>query len=108
MYNHVSQVVYFHDSQYSRTARHPLEDIENAPAGHVLPAIQQLFPSIPVRFEEDRFDPTKGEGWYWLILAGRVYLVSPEPAVLHAENVLYLLHYYEQRQAKPPKTGSPQ
>lgn len=95
MYNHVSQVVYFHNSQYSRCARQPLEDIQTAPAVHVLPAIQELYPEIKLRFEEDMFDPTKpGTEWFWLLLAGRVYLVTPEPRVLYSENVTDLLKVY--------------
>lgn len=95
MYNHVSQVVFFHNSQYSRINRHALADIRNAPAVHVLPAIQELFPEIPLKYEEDRFDPTKpGQGWFWLMLAGRVYLVTPEPSVLYSENVADLLKVY--------------
>lgn len=97
MYNHVSQVVYFHNSQYTRTPRHPLADVANAPAVHVLPAIQELFPEIPIRFEEDRFDPNRPGGWYWLLLAGRVYLVSPDPTVYYAENVADLLKLYMDR-----------
>ena len=95
MYNHVSQVVYFHNSQYTRISRQALENIKEAPAVHVLPAIQELFPEIPLRFEEEKFDPTKpGQGWYWLLLAGRVYLVTPEPRVLYSENITDLLRVY--------------
>ena len=116
MYNHVSQVrvffsvivkldtenrgwrwqvVYFHNTQYNRTTRHPMEDMKNAGAVHVLPAIQELFPEIPLKFEEDMFDPTKtGQGWFWLLLAGRVYLVTPEPKVLYSEDVTDLLKVY--------------
>jgi hypothetical protein len=94
MYNHVSQVVYFHNNQYSRTNRHPLEDADKAPPVHLLPAIQELYPEIPLRFEEDKFDPTTDEGWYWLLLAGRVYLVTPEPRVLYSENLSDLLKVY--------------
>jgi len=89
------QVVYFHNTQYNRITRHPLEDIRNAGAVHVLPAIQELFPEIQLKFEEDKFDPTKtGQGWFWLLLAGRVYLVTPEPKVLYSENVSDLLKVY--------------
>jgi len=94
MYNHVSQVVYFHNSRYSRTTRHPLADLPNAPAVHVLPAIHELYPEIPIRYEEDRFDPNRPDGWYWLLLAGRVYLVSPEPRVHYSDNVADLLKLY--------------
>jgi hypothetical protein len=94
MYNHVSQVVYFHNSQYTRIPRHPLEDIKNAPPVHVLPAIQELYPEIPLRFEEDGIDPTRPQGWYWLLLAGRIYLVTPEPKVLHSDNVSDMLKVY--------------
>lgn len=95
MYNHVSQVVYFHNSQYTRCMRHPIEDIQSAPAAHVLPAIQELYPEIKLKFEEDMFDPTKpGTEWFWLLLAGRVYLVTPEPRILFSENVADLLKVY--------------
>lgn len=95
MYNHVSQVVYFHNSQYIREKRHPIEDIQNAPAAHILPAIRELYPEIRLRFEEDKFDPTKpGKEWYWLMIAGRVYLVTPEPRVLHSDNVCDLLKVF--------------
>ena len=95
MYNHVSQVVYFHNSQFARTPRHPFADVRNAGAVHILPAVQELFPEIPLRFEEDRLDPTKkDQGWYWLLLAGRVYLVTPEPKVLHSDNVGDMLKVY--------------
>ncbi len=95
MYNHVSQVVYFHNSQYSRCVRHPIEEIQTAPAAHVLPAIQELYPEIKLRFEEDMFDPTKpGSEWFWLLLAGRVYLVTPEPRVLYSDNLADLLKVY--------------
>lgn len=95
MYNHVSQVVYFHNSQYTRATRHPLNDIQNASAVHVLPALQELFPEILLKFEEEKIDPTKpGGGWYWLLLAGRVYLVTPEPRVLFSENITDMLKIY--------------
>jgi hypothetical protein len=98
MYNHVSQVVYFHNSQYVREKRHPIEDLQNAPPAHVLPAVRELYPEIRLRFEEDRFDPTvPGKEWYWLVLAGRVYLVTPEPTVLYSENLLDLLRVFVER-----------
>lgn len=95
MYNHVSQVVYFHNSQYSRIQRLPMEEIKTAPAVHVLPAVQELYPEIALKFEEDTFDPTQpGQGWFWLLLAGRVYLVTPEPVVLYSDSILDLLQAY--------------
>jgi len=104
MYNHVSQVVYFHDSEYTRIARHPLADIRNAPPVHVLPAVQELYPEIGIRYEEDHFDPTRpGQGWWWLVLAGRVYMLTPEPAVLHSDNLLDMLQVYIEEQANKKK-----
>ena len=98
MYNHVSQVVYFHNSLYVREKRHPIEEIQTAPAAHVLPAVRELYPEIKLRYEEDRFDPTvPGKEWYWLLLAGRVYLVTPEPKVLYSENLCDLLKVFVER-----------
>jgi hypothetical protein len=87
-------VVYFHNNQYCRTARHPVEDVLNAPPAHLLPAIQELFPEISLKYEEDMFDPTQSQGWYWLLLAGRIYLVTPDPRVLHSDNLGDLLKFY--------------
>jgi len=102
MYNHVSQVVYFHNSQYVREKRHPIEDIQTAPAAHVLPAVRELYPEIRLRFEEDQFDPTvPGKEWYWLLLAGRVYLVTPEPSVLYSDNICDLLKVFVERTTNP-------
>jgi hypothetical protein len=88
------QVVYFHNSQYTRISRHSINDLQNAPPVHILPAIQELYPEIPLKFEEDGIDPTKDQGWYWLMLAGRIYLVTPEPKVLHSENVADMLKVF--------------
>ena len=102
MFNHVSQVVYFHNSQYVREKRHPIEDIQTAPAAHVLPAVRELYPEIRLRFEEDQFDPTvPGKEWYWLLLAGRVYLVTPEPSVLYSDNICDLLKVCVEKTAMP-------
>lgn len=107
MYNHVSQVVYFHNSQYTRCVRRPIEDIQVAPAVHVLPAIQELYPEIRLRYEEDMFDPTRpGPDWSWLLLAGRVYLMTPEPRILYSDNVTDLLKVYvDSTQNPPPSSG---
>jgi hypothetical protein len=89
LYNHVTQVVYFHNSSYERAPR----DLARGPI-HLLPSLRQVHPEVPVRFEEDHFDPTSSQGWYWLVVAGRVYLVSPEPKVLYSEDATAMLGYY--------------
>lgn len=107
MYNHVSQVVYFHNSQYTRCVRQPINEMQNASPVHVLPAIQELYPEIELKFEEDMFDPTKpGKAWFWLLLAGRVYLVTPEPAILHSENICDLLKTYVDKTSTSTLTTS--
>lgn len=107
MYNHVSQVVYFHNTQYSRIKRQPLEKFHESEAVHVLPAVRELYPEIPLKFEEDFFDPNKGgQGWYWLLIAGRVYLISPEPRVLYSENIIDLLKVYLDTIRGPPPPSS--
>jgi len=102
MYNHVSQVIFFHNTQYKQQQRRPLQELQNAPAVHVLPAIRQIHPAIPIRYEEDHFDPSKSNGWYWLLMAGRVYLVTPEPLVLYSTDLIVLLRYYERHLESRP------
>jgi hypothetical protein len=102
MYNHVSQVVYFHNSQYVRGMRQPIEEIRSAAPVHVLPAVQELYPEIKLRYEEDMFDPTAAsKEWCWLLIAGRVYLLTPEPSVLYSENLCDLLKVFVERNAPP-------
>lgn len=94
MYNHVSQVVFFHNSEYQRTPRARLEDLDTAEAEHVLPALLQLHPGIVLRYEEDRIDLSEGASgreWWWLVVAGRIYLVSPKREVWYSPNVTSLL-----------------
>lgn len=93
MYNHVTQPVYFHNPGFERIARRPLDDPES-PAIHVLPSLCQLHPEVPVRFEEDCFDPTRDAGWYWLVVSGRVYLVGPGPRVFYSPDARALLSEY--------------
>lgn len=84
MYNHVSQVLYFHNPKYARVPRLPLASFDDPGADpvHVLPALWQLHPDIQVVHEDQRFDATScRRGWSWLVCAGRVYLVAPDAAV---------------------------
>jgi len=99
MYNHVSQVVFFHNPEYQRIPRTPLEKLSTAPLEQVLPAIWQLYPDIGVKYEEDMIDLVgKGKGWWWLVVAGRVYLVDPDNGVWYSPNVTSLLqHVYMKR-----------
>ncbi len=101
MYNHVSQAVYFHNSQYERISRAPLKDIlAGEPAVHVVPALWQLLPEIEVRYEEDAIDLSCPVGrWLWLVAAGRIYLIAPDSRVFFHANALTLIGAYlgEQR-----------
>jgi hypothetical protein len=97
MYNHVSQAVFFHNPEYQRTPRAPLEQLGAAsPPEQVLPALWQLYPGIEVRYEEDAMDLSSGGGennkWFWLVVAGRVYLVRPDGGVLYSPSVTSLLY----------------
>lgn len=95
MYNHVTQPVYFHNPGFERLPRRPMAE-RDAPAIHVLPSLCQLFPEVPVRFEEDAFDLTKDAGWYWVLVAGRVYLVGPGPRVYYSPDARAMLREYVQ------------
>jgi hypothetical protein len=94
MYNHVSQVVFFHNSEYQRVPRAKLDALETAQPEHILPALMQLHPSITIRYEEDHIDlsgATSGTDWWWLVVAGRIYLVDPGRGVWYSPSVTSLL-----------------
>lgn len=97
MYNHVSQVVYFHNTQYERTPRSELKDIlARGEVMQALPAVMQIHPEIELAYEEDALDLSAPAGsWRWLVLPRRVYLVDPESRVHHSECVWDLLEVYK-------------
>lgn len=105
MYNHVSQVVFFHNSEYQRVPRVKLESMDTAPPEQILPALMQLYPTILVKYEEDHIDLSAdlsslsadlradlpGREWWWLVVSGRIYLVDPKRNVWYSPNVTSLL-----------------
>jgi len=102
MYNHVSQVVYFHNTQYERTPRSELKDIlARGEVMQALPAVMQIHPEIELAYEEDALDLSAPTGsWRWLVLPRRVYLVDPESRVHHSECVWDLLEIYKASASK--------
>jgi hypothetical protein len=95
MYNHVSQVAFFHNSEYRRTPRLPLDELKGASVEQVLPALLQIYPGIGVKYEEDAIDlTTPGKDWFWLVLPRRVYLVDPERKVWYSSEITKLLQVY--------------
>lgn len=97
MYNHVSQVIYFHNTQYERTPRAELEEIlRTGEPMQTVPAIAQIHPEIELAYEEDAVDLSGPTGkWRWLVLPRRVYLVDPQSNVYHSESALELLRLYK-------------
>jgi hypothetical protein len=95
MYNHVSQVVYFHDPQYERQVRVGMDKVSSGDVMQVLPALRQLFPEIELAYEEDHINISKPTGkWHWMVLPGRVYLISPNSRIYQSENVTTLIALY--------------
>jgi hypothetical protein len=101
MYNCVSQVVYFHQSEYERrpTCLEPVDAVATGVAGdtecaalYTLPSILQLYPEITVTYEEcsEIFDGK----WHWLLMGRRVFLVSPEAMFYYDSNITALLRLY--------------
>jgi hypothetical protein len=83
MYNHVSQVVYFHYPSFSRKPHFDLDKIPEAPL-HMLPLIMQLIPDIPIVYDDDSHIPgicgdsdnSGSSGWTWLVCCGAFFLVN--------------------------------
>ena len=91
MYNDVSQAVYFHDSGFKRIKR---EEYTSTNPIHMLPSVCLLYPEVPVKFEDDHFNPNVDQGWYWVLVPRRIYLVSPEPKVYYSEDLSALVELY--------------
>jgi hypothetical protein len=103
MYNHVSQVIYFHNAQYERTPRMELEEIlKTGEPMQAIPAICQIHPEIDLAYEEDPVDLSGPTGkWRWLVVPRRVYLVGPDSSVYHSESALELLELYKAMASGP-------
>ena len=99
MYNHISQVMYFHNPDFTRIPRLPWDQV--AATGdciQVLPALRELFPEIPIWFEEDDFY-TKKWDWAWLLVPGRVYLLAPDHSIYHSPDITTLFSIYSHKRA---------
>lgn len=95
MYNHVSQVIYFHNSQYERTQRAELQEmLSRGDPMQALPAICQIHPEIEMIYEEDRIKGAAGK-WRWLVVPRRVYLLDPSANAYYSENIWELLEVYK-------------
>ena len=105
MYNHISQVMYFHNQHYERIPRQNLDMIKlYGDPLHTLPALTELYPEIPILYEEDHFMHQKNlKKWFWLIVAGRIYLLSPEKQIYYANNIIVLLQLWIDKNPKQPK-----
>lgn len=67
-----------------------------ASAVHILPCLMQIHPEIGVLYEEDDMDSTN-QGYNWLVVGKRVYLLSPDGAVHFHENIVGLLWHYREK-----------
>jgi hypothetical protein len=81
--------------------RHAFDDLLGAPPLHVLPALWQLYPEVRVRYEEENFHLNGDGTWFWLVVAGRIYMVTGEGEVLHSEDVTALLRAYVEARPGP-------
>jgi hypothetical protein len=51
----------------------------------------QLHPLITIKYEEDHIDlsgATTGSDWWWIEVAGRMYLVDPRRAVWYSPSLV--------------------
>lgn len=97
MYNHISQVMYFHNPQYERIPRIAWDQVDACTDSYqVLPALLELHPEIKVYYEEDHFfhEPVLPH-WAWLLVAGRIYLISPDKDIYFSDNITALFKIFK-------------
>ena len=111
MFNHVSQVVYFHHPRYCRMPQVDLDKIPESPL-HMVPLAMQLVPEIIIVYDDDSrvpllttgvmastADPSnvnpKGPQWCWLVCCGAFFVVDVErKRILGHERLAPLIAYY--------------
>ena len=112
MYNHISQVVYFHNPEYVRSVRQELDEmLQSGDPLQALPALCELQPEVQVRYEDDFFLylPDKPEHWSWIVVSGRIYLADTDYNVYYSKNVLHLFAFYMKKTAhtrRPTRSNS--
>ena len=88
-YHCVSQVVYFHFPSYERPTQLSLDELRagDSPVFALAP-VSEMYPEINVCFEDDT--PNK-DGWNWVLMGRRVFLLKPDGSVLGSSNLMALL-----------------
>ena len=96
MYNHISQVMFFHNPTYDRIARVEYNQLKpTTDAIQILPALLELQPDIDVKYEEDHFMHLNTlENWTWLLVSGRIYLIQPDKKILYAHDITTLFEIF--------------
>jgi hypothetical protein len=102
MYNHVSQVVYFHHPRFCRSAQLDLARIPGSPM-HMVPLVMQLLPEITLVYDDDAHIPSltskagsaSSQGWRWLVCCGAFFLLDVERGLLlsHERMAVLVAHY---------------
>lgn len=92
MYNDVSQVIYFHYPRFCRQPQTSLKEISSMSMHYMLPLVTELFPDIPIFYEDDSSIPgittllscsTQKSEWIWLVCCGAVFLVKVNEGIIY-------------------------
>jgi hypothetical protein len=99
MFNCVSQVAYFHNPGYSLQAQERVDVAKvshgNIDALHVIPPLMQLYPDIEVVYEEAHIDLLRpSKTFSFVIMAKKVYLLTPNKQIYHHANITILVKLY--------------
>jgi hypothetical protein len=101
MFNCVSQVAYFHNANY-KTPQQERCDVTKVSTGmvaglHVIPPIMQMYPDIEILFEESHIDLLNASKTFaFVIMAQKVYLLTPHKHIYYHANITVLLEMYLQ------------
>ena len=100
-YHCISQVVYYHFPSYDRPLQKSLEKLSdgNDPTFSLAP-LCELYPEIDVCYEDDnifadgRERGDRQDGWRWVLMGKRVYLLSPHRVVFFSPNIMTMVSEY--------------
>ena len=102
LFHSISQVVYFNVPTYARQKQLKLPDLQkpNAPHINILPALLELYPTVPVLFEHSGAGLTtthRKHRFAWVVWDKFVFLVTDSQRVLISDDLRTLTKLFEKK-----------
>ena len=103
LFHSISQVVYFNNPTYARQKQLKLQDLQkqNTPHINILPALLELYPTIPLFYEHSGAGLTSAHrkhDFSWVVWDKFIFLVTNSRRVFIADDLRTLANFFEKKE----------